>query len=557
MSESMGGRRGDEFPAPLGRHVFNVSVSRNRLTDTLKTCRHRAPRQTAFALLTFLLAATAGAAPPAVTSLSPAGGERGTTVAVIAAGTFDAWPVQVWSSSPSILVKAEKEKGKFAVTIAKDAPLGAHWLRFHDDTGASPLRPFVVGGLPEIAEVEPNDDPKSAPVLAMPTVVNGVLGKSGDVDCFRVKLAKGQTLIASLEAHHTLRSPMDAILQLVSDTGAVLEQNHDVRGLDPELAFTAPAEGTYAVRLFAFPSQPDSSIRHFGSPACVYRLTLTTGEFVDFSTPLAVERDREATLTLRGWNLKEKTAKLGKSEDRVGIVREAHSCFDSPTDKSLSPPFTVTGLVEKAGSPSVVLVAGTVGKPLAIRLENAELSLNPVLRISGADGKPLSKAEPAELNGEIDVDFNPPATGIYRIEVRDRFDSASPRHAYRLRVASAVPDLDAKLAADRFLVTVGTPLDIPITVKRLHGFTGELVAFAENLPEGIAVEVAPPAAKPDPNTATLRLKATKPFAGGPIRIGVAKKGDDAFRRFASATLADFDRPTRYLWLTAMAPAPKK
>ncbi len=508
-------------------------------------------------LLSLFLGASVCAAPPAVTSLSPAGGERGTTIAVISAGTFDVWPVHVWSSSPGISVKAEKEKGKFAVTLAKDAPLGAHWLRFHDDTGASPLRPFIVGDLPELTEVEPNDDPKTAPILAMPTVVNGVLAKSGDVDCFRVKLAKGQTLVASLEAHRTLRSPMDAVLQLVSDTGAVLEQNHDTRGLDPELAFIAPADGTYAMRLFAFPSQPDSSIRHFGSPACVYRLTLTTGEFVDFATPLAVERDREATLSLRGWNLKDKTVKLGKSEDRFGIVREAHPCFDAPTDKPLTSPFTVTGLVEKAGSPSVVLVMGTAGKPLAIRLENAGLSLNPILRICGADGKQLSKAEPAELNGEIDVDLNPPATGIYRIEVRDRFDSAGPRHAYRLRAVPAVPDLDAKVAADRFSVAVGTPLDIPITVKRLHGFTGELIAFAENLPEGIAVEVAPPAAKPDPNTATLRLKATKPFGGGPIRIGVAKKGDDAFRRFASAALAESDQPTLHLWLTATAPATKK
>ena len=503
-------------------------------------------------LLVLFLAASAGAAPPAVTSLNPGGGERGTTVAVIATGTFDAWPVHVWSSSPGITVKAEKEKGKFAVTIAKDAPLGAHWLRFHDDTGASSLRPFLVGGLPEVAEVEPNDDPKTAPILAMPTVVNGVLAKSGDVDCVRVKLAKGQTLIASLEAHRTLRSPMDAVLQLVSDTGAVLEQNHDVHGLDPELAFTAPAEGTYAVRLFAFPSAPDSSIRHFGSPACVYRLTLTTGEFVDFATPLAVERDREATLTLRGWNLKENTAKLGKSEDRFGIVREPHPCFDSPTDKPLTPPFTVTGRVEHAGSPSVVFVAGTAGKPLAIRLENAELSLTPVLRIAGADGKPLSKFEPSELNNAIEVAFTPPASATYRFEVRDLFDSAGPRHAYRLRVIPAAPDLDAKVAADRFILTVGTPLDIPITVKRLHGFTGEPVAFAENLPEGIAVEIPPPPAKPDPNTVTLRLKATKPFAGGPIRIGVAKKGDDTFRRFAAATLADFDRPTGHLWLTASA-----
>ena len=209
-------------------------------------------------------------------------------------------------------MKAEKDKGKFSVTVPANAPLGVAWLRFHDDTGASPLRPFVVGALPEVNETEPNDDAKTAAPVVMPAVVNGVLSKTGDVDCFAVKLKKGETLVASLEAHRTLRSPIDAVLQILSAEGTVLEQNHDARGLDPEVACTAPVDGSYVVRLFAFPSQPDSSIRHFGSPACVYRLTLTAGEFVDFVTPLAVEKSREATLTLTGWNLKAKTAKLGK-----------------------------------------------------------------------------------------------------------------------------------------------------------------------------------------------------------------------------------------------------
>ena len=516
-------------------------------------------------LCSLILATAVRAAPPVVTSLSPAGGERGTTVVVVATGAFEKWPVRVWSSSPGIAVEPEKEKGKFAVTIGKDVPLGAAWLRFHDDTGASQLRPFIVGGLPEVAEVEPNDDAKSAASIALPGVVNGALAKTGDVDCFRVKLAKGQTLVASLEAHRTLRSPMDAVLQLLSEAGAVLGQNHDARGLDPELAFTSPADGHYTVRLFAFPSQPDSSIRHFGSPACIYRLTLTAGEFVDFATPLAADLDRGVTLALHGWNLKEKSAELGKGEDRYGIanpfaiVRESHPCFDRTvaSDNPLSPPFTVTARVEKAGMPSVVLVSGTAGKPLAIHLDAAGLALTPILRIADAAEKQLSKSEPAILNGSIDVAFTPPATATYKFEVRDLFGTAGPRHAYRLRVIPAIPDVEAKVAADRFTCAVGTPLDIPIALARRHGFTGELVAFVDGLPEGVTAEAAPPAPKPDPNTVTLRLKAAKPFAGGPIRIGVSKKGDATFRRMASAQLADFDRPTQHLWLTVTAPAAKK
>ena len=512
-------------------------------------------------LLTLLLSATLLATPPAVTTLTPSGGARGSSVAVVSTGAFDTWPVRVWSSSPGVTAKADKDKGQFAVAVAADAPLGVAWLRFHDDTGASQLRPFVVGGLPEVNETEPNDDAKAAPAVAMPAVVNGVLSKAGDVDCFTVKVKKGETLVASLDAHRTLRAPMDAVLQILAADGTVLEQNHDARGLDPEVTHTAAADGTFVVRLFAFPSQPDSSIRYFGSPACVYRLTLTAGEFVDFVTPLAVERGKEAPLTLHGWNMTAKTATLGKADEWFGVAhpfavaREPHACFDltASSDKPLSPPFTATGRVGTVGTASVVPVTGAAGKPLAIRLDSATLglSLTPVLKVTDAAGKQLLRAEPAALGGPLDATFTPPVAGTFLVEVRDMYNSAGPRHVYRLRVTPVVPDVEAKVAADRFALAVGTPLDIPITVTRTGGFAGELLPFAEGLPDGVTATPARPPAKPDPNTVALRLTATKAGSGS-IRVGVAKKGDDTFRRTAVAAVTGFDRTTADVWLTAKA-----
>lgn len=510
------------------------------------------------------LAAPLLAAPPAVTTLTPAGGQRGTTVTVTAAGTFDAWPVKVWGSSPGVTATAEKEKGKFAVAVAADAPLGVAWLRFHDESGASELRPFIVGGLPEQAEAEPNDA-RTAPVVAVPKVVNGVLAKSGDVDCFAVKLAKGQTLVASLDAHRTLRSPVDAVMEVLSADGTVLEQNHDARGLDPEVAFTAPAAGTFVVRVFAFPSAPDSSIRYFGSPACVYRLTLTTEEFVDFASPLAVEQGKEAKLTLAGWNLKAATPTLGKSDAVFGlahlfaVAREPHPCHDltAAADKPLSPPFTTTGRVTKATAPAVVPITAEAGKPLTLRLDSTTLglSLTPVLRVLDSAGKQLLKAEPAALGGGIDATFTAPKAGEYKIEVRDLFNSAGPRHLFRLQVTPAIPDVAATVAADRFTVLVGTPLDIPITLAKKNGFKDELVPFADGLPDGVTAGVGTPT-KPDPNAVVLRLTATKPGVSGPLRIGVGKKSDSTFKRVATAAQPVFDRSTSDLWLTVSRPSTK-
>lgn len=503
------------------------------------------------------------AAPPSVTTLNPAGGQRGSTISVTATGTFDQWPAKGWCGTPGVTVAAEKEKGKFAIKLAADVPLGVAWLRFHDTTGASELRPFVVGGLPEQSEAEPNDDAKTALTVGVPTVMNGVLSKNGDVDCFPVKLKKGQTLVASLEAHRSLRSPVDAVLQVVSADGTVVGQNHDARGLDPEVAFTAPADGTFAVRVFGFPSAPDSSIRHFGSPACVYRLTLTTDEFVDFVTPLAAEQGKETTLTPHGWNLMAKSVTLGKTDTAFGVAhplpvaREPHPCFDGPTDKPLSPPFTLTGRVTKENAAAVMPITAEAGKPLAIRLDSATLglSLTPVLTVTDAAGKQLLRVEPAALDGAIDTLFTAAKAGVCQIEVRDLFKSAGPRHVFRLRVTPTTPDVTVTVVADRFTVAVGTPLDISITVAKKNGFTGDLIPFADSLPDGVSASVGT-LAKPDPNVVVLRLTATKPGVSGPIRVGVKTKDGDAFQRLASATQPAFERTTPDLWLTVPPSAAK-
>src|SRR5262249_36007488 len=151
-----------------------------------------------------------------------------------------------------------------------------------------------------------NEDPKKPQVLdSAAVVVNGRLEKQGDVDGFALRLAKGQTLVASVLANRGLGSPMDAVLQVASADGFVLDQNNDYHGLDPQLVFTAPADGTYVVRTFAFPAVPDSGIRFAGGETFIYRLTLTTGGFAEYAYPLAVPRADPGQVELVGWNIPE------------------------------------------------------------------------------------------------------------------------------------------------------------------------------------------------------------------------------------------------------------
>ena len=299
------------------------------------------------ASLVLLLAWTvpAAAKPPTLDSLFPPGGQRGQTVAVTAAGSFSQWPVKAWTDDEGLEVRPLPEKGKLSIAVASDARVGVHWLRLFDDEGATALRPFLVGTLPEVVETEPNDDPTRPQRLETACVtVNGKLGQSGDVDGFAVPLQKGQTLVAALEANRRLGSPLDGLLQVVSAAGFVLDENDDAPDRDPLLVFKAPADGTYIVRAFAFPSVPDSQIGFAGGDAFVYRLTLTTQGFVDHLYPLAVPRAAPGRVEAVGWNIDESARWLevvpgGGDESGGGRARSSApgQCGRGPAGSRIRP----------------------------------------------------------------------------------------------------------------------------------------------------------------------------------------------------------------------------
>ncbi|MFO0797168.1 MAG: pre-peptidase C-terminal domain-containing protein [Gemmataceae bacterium] len=480
-----------------------------------------------------------------------------------AAGALDPWPAKVWVSRPGLSVTPAKDKGKFTVAVAADAAPGVYWLRAHNADGASPLRPFVVGTLPEIVETEPNDEPAQAKAIDGPgVVVNGRLAKAGDVDCFAVTLKAGQTLVASVDANGALKSPMDGVLQVVAPGGFVAEQNNDRRGMDPQLAFTAPAAGTYVVRLFAFPATPDSTIRLFGSDACVYRLTLTTSGFADFATPLAVAPDG-GTVEVTGWNVPDEARRLTVPKGEPGPVDLFHPLLGN-TIRVRREAGTVTGKVETARTPFETTVTGRKGQPLAVRAESRAVGLdvNPDVRVVGPDGKQVARAEPGKLHGDTALTFTPPADGEYKVVVADLYGTAGKRGVFLLKIAPPEPDYELTVPADRITVPPGKSVDVTVKVARRNGFSKSIEVVAEGLPEGATLETKAPAGKADPNAVVVMLSASKAGVSGAFRLVGRVAGEPGMTRPARAPNGDFEEPTADLWVTVgdtpvSPPPPKK
>ncbi len=529
-----------------------------------------------------VFAATVFAAPPNATALSPAGCQVGQSVEVTVQGTIGDKP-QAWVSRDGLKIEFPESGNKFKVTATDAATPGLYWIRLFNAEGASPLRPFVIGTLAEVVEKEPNNSAKDAQKLeSSQVVVNGVLDKGGDVDTFAVSLKAGQTLVASMMAKGTLGSPMDGVLQVLGPRGFVMEHNDDDHGFDPQIAFTAPADGDYGVRVFAFPETANSSIAFAGGANFIYRLTLTTGPFVDHALPMSVTKNQETKLRLSGWNLPAELLEfpvaptsetsivlrhplLGNTltlpvEDEPAVT-EIEAADTAAPLQEIALPSSVTGVLRRPGEVDVFRIKLSAKQAIVFRTDARTVNspLDPLLRILKTDGSPLQEVDDGS-KGDFDPDasFTAPADGEYRIAITDRFGLGGSRFFYRITAVPSRPDFELRVASDVLSLTAEKPLEIPVTVERQRGFAQEIEIFASDLPEKITAEPMISGKSGDSAKSvrlTLKAEAGVTFSG-PIHIRGRVKIEPPVEKLATVPLASFKTNTSELWLTVTAPVAK-
>lgn len=183
----------------------------------------------------------------------------------------------------------------FRVTCAADVPLGAHDVRVVTPLGISNPRAFVVGDKPEVVEREPNNDVPEAQRVELETTIHGIIGAPADVDYFVFAGKKGQRTLAHCQTS-SVDSRLEVALELYTVAGGRLALTRRYFENDALLDATLSADGDYYLRVFAY-TYTRGDVQHF------YRLTLTTGPWIDAAFPPAVEPGQTKSVTLYGRNL--------------------------------------------------------------------------------------------------------------------------------------------------------------------------------------------------------------------------------------------------------------
>jgi hypothetical protein len=129
--------------------------------------------------------------------------------------------------------------------------------------------------LPEYLAADANRDPARVQPVALPAILNGRIASPGAVEHWAVTAGKGDAWEFDLRAGR-LGSPLRAVLTITDASGKQLARSDGLGGQgDPVLRFTAPAGGTYRVRV-------EEYFRSRGGPPYAYRLRIDRPPAPDF-----------------------------------------------------------------------------------------------------------------------------------------------------------------------------------------------------------------------------------------------------------------------------------
>jgi hypothetical protein len=428
------------------------------------------------------------------------------------------------------------------VAIDPDAEPGDRAVRLGTAAGLTNPVVFQVGLLPEIRELEPNNQqaypelpnlakvpnlPKAEP-LDLPVLLNGQI-MPGDVDRFRFSAQKGQQLVIEAHARGLIPYLADAVpgwfqatLALYDAGGNEVAFADDYRfSPDPVLFYEIPKDGQYELEI------RDSIYR--GREDFVYRIAVSEQPFITQAFPLGGKAGVETFASVSGWNLPETRLPLDTGPGVDDGIRHAAyrkgkklsnpvsyavdtlpECNETESNDTLEDaqridlPKIINGRIDRTGDLDVFRFEGRAGDKVLAEVCARRLNspLDSLLRLTDASGKVLEWNDDYVLkDSHLYMDTlglmthhadsymlaKLPEDGTYYVHLADSQSHGGAAHAYRLRIAAPQGDFSLRVTPSSLSVRAGGIIPIRVHALRKDGFNGEIEVVLKDRDTGFSL----------------------------------------------------------------------
>jgi hypothetical protein len=407
---------------------------------------------------------------------------------------------------------------KVRFTVAADAAPGVRDFRIATPRGASTLGQLVIVRGPVVSEAKDNNTSETAQIVEVPATLCGCIEKAEDVDMYKFTATTGDKLsfhVRSMRLQnriHDLQKHVDPILTLRNAAGVTLAMSDNFFYGDPFFAYQFTLDGEYFLEV--------RDVRYQGNTYWEYSIEISDRPFLTNVYPLALPLDRQATVTMLGFNLPKDVQATLQTPNEPGPARISVVSGDvvtNPAPTIISDLILVTENEQENNTPEkampVTMPVGINGRiesdldidcyvfdakkgerfSIEVLARRHGSALDSHLRVLDISGKQL------QLNDDLRVgkrnyadsqieNWTAPADGKYVIEIRDLHLRGGDSYVYFVKLTRAFPYFELFVDTDKTQLTPGTSGVLFVRVVRKNGFTGAVQLSIDGLPANVTAE---------------------------------------------------------------------